>query len=153
MKLYFLRHGEAEWPDWTGEDDERPLNDDGKKEMRRVTKFLAGLGVSPQVILASPLPRAVQTAQIAHKHLGGELREETALAPGATAARVRALLKKQDAREIMLVGHEPDFSNLVRAFTGGRVKMAKAGLARLDLDESGKGRLIWLLPPRISAKS
>ena len=152
MKLYFLRHGEADWPDWTGPDDERPLTEAGKKELRRAAKFFAQIGVAPQIILSSPLPRAVQTAQAAQKQVGGELITEEALSPGATARGVRAALKKQSADEIMLVGHEPDFSELVRAFTGGTVKMAKAGLARVDLDENGKGRLIWLLPPKVTAR-
>ncbi len=152
MKLYFLRHGAADWPDWPGDDDERPLTEAGRKEVRRVAKFLREIGVAPRVIFSSPLPRAVQTAQIAHKYLGGDLLEETTLAPGVTSRRIRALLKKQDADEVMLVGHEPDFSEAIRVLSGGRVKMAKAGAARVDMDESGKGRLIWLLPPRISAR-
>ena len=152
MKLYFLRHGEADWPDWTGSDDERPLTDAGKKELRRVAKFLAQIGVAPPVILSSPLVRAVQTAEIAQKQVGGELATDEALSPGATARAVRALLKKRGAEEVMLVGHEPDFSEMVRAFTGGTVKMAKAGVARVDLDENGKGRLIWLLPPKVTAR-
>ncbi len=152
MKLYFLRHGEADWPNWTGSDDERPLTDAGKKELRRVAKFLTQIGVAPSVILSSPLLRAVQTAEIAQKQVGGELVTDEALASGATARGVRALLKKHGAEEVMLVGHEPDFSALVHAFTGGTVKMAKAGVARVDLDDNGKGRLIWLLPPKVTAR-
>jgi phosphohistidine phosphatase len=156
MKIYLLRHGEADWPGWTGDDDERPLNEDGQKEMRRVAKFLANLNVAPQTILTSPLPRALQTAQIAHKQIGGELIEEAALSPGATPRKVRALLKERAADAIMLVGHEPDFSGLIHDFTGGHAKMPKAGLARIDLHESeierGKGTLIWLLPPKITGR-
>jgi phosphohistidine phosphatase len=156
MKLYLLRHGAADWPEWTGNDDERPLNEAGKKEMRRVAKFLMELGVAPSVILSSPLPRALKTAQIAHRQIGGELIEEAKLAPGATPQSVRALLEKRAADAIMLVGHEPDLSGLIHDFTGGHAKMPKAGLARIDLDESaierGKGTLVWLLPPKISAR-
>src|SRR6266436_10073244 len=61
MKLYFLRHGEADWPDWKKSDDERPLTDFGKKEVRDVAKFLARLNVRPDLIVTSPLPRASQT--------------------------------------------------------------------------------------------
>src|SRR5438046_10200958 len=65
MDLYFLRHGEADWPDWQKSDDERPLTDFGKKEVRDVPKFLARLKVRPDLIVTSPLPRAAQTAEIA----------------------------------------------------------------------------------------
>ena len=50
----------------------------------------------------------------------------------------------------MLVGHEPDFSGLIRALTGGIVKIGKGGVARIDLDAGGEaGRLIWLIPPKV----
>src|SRR2546430_1290914 len=53
MQLYFLRHGEADWPDWKKSDDERPLTDFGKKEMRDVAKFLARLNVRLNLIVTS----------------------------------------------------------------------------------------------------
>ena len=64
MKLCFLRHGEADWPNWTKPDNERPLTERGRKEMKRVAKFLERLKLVPDVILTSPLPRASQTAEI-----------------------------------------------------------------------------------------
>jgi broad specificity phosphatase PhoE len=45
MQLYFLRHGEADWPDWQKSDDERPLTKRGKREMHEVGAFLARLKV------------------------------------------------------------------------------------------------------------
>jgi len=76
MQLYFLRHGEADWPDWKKSDDERPLTDFGKKEMRDVGKFLARLKVRPDLIVTSPLPRASQTAEIAAEYLEVKLGED-----------------------------------------------------------------------------
>ena len=54
----------------------------------------------------------------------------------------------------MLVGHEPDFSQAIEALTGANVKMAKAGLARVDLADPTelRGQLIWLIPPKIAGK-
>jgi len=49
MQLYFLRHGEADWPGWTKPDDERPLTDFGKKEVGQVAKFLDRLKVKPDL--------------------------------------------------------------------------------------------------------
>src|SRR5438046_2369679 len=82
MELYFLRHGEADWPDWKKSDDERPLTDFGKKEVRDVAKFLARLKVRPDLIVTSPLPRAAQTAEIAADYLKPKLRKDELLAPG-----------------------------------------------------------------------
>jgi len=76
MELYFLRHGEADWPDWHKSDDERPLTKRGKKEMHEVAAFLVRLKVRTSLILTSPLPRAAQTAEIAAEHLKLKCRED-----------------------------------------------------------------------------
>ncbi len=55
MKLCFLRHGEADWPNWDKPDDERPLTERGRKEMKRVAKFFQRLKFSADAILTSPL--------------------------------------------------------------------------------------------------
>jgi phosphohistidine phosphatase len=149
MTLYLLRHGEADWPNWDKPDDERPLTKKGKKEMRRVAKFLCELDVAPAWILTSPLPRAQQTAKIVAKCLKIDLREEAALRPGFNAVKLKKLLGI-DA-DLMIVGHEPDFSGVIRTLTGANVKLAKAGVARVDLEDNRtRGRLIWLVPPKVT---
>ena len=153
MKLYLLRHGKADWPDWTEPDDERPLTKEGKGEMRRIARFLHDVNVAPAVVLSSPLPRAWQTAEIAAGALGVELREEPVLRKGFTAAKARALIQRAKGADLMLVGHEPDFSAVIRALTGGTVKLGKGGIARLDLDDdAAAGRLTWLIPPKVARK-
>src|SRR5215471_16942710 len=108
MQLYFLRHGEADWPDWNKPDDERPLTDFGKKEVRRVTKFLDRLKVEPDLIVTSPLPRASQTAEIVAAELKTKLRADEALVPGFGIDELRTVLKRHGSKILMLVGHEPD---------------------------------------------
>lgn len=151
MKLYFLRHGQADWPAWARPDDERPLNDRGQKQMRRVARSLAALKVKPDVILSSPLPRAYQTAEIAAGPLKLTVTMEGALAPGFDAEQLAALLRRYAGLNVMLVGHEPDFSRVIGALTGGAVRMAKAGLARVDINAPGalRGELVWLAPPKL----
>ena len=150
MRLYFLRHGEADWPNWDKPDDERPLTKPGRKEAHEVGEFLARLGVQPDVILTSPLSRAAQTADIAAEHLKTRCREEKLLAPGFTADELARVLRKYPGESLMLVGHEPDFTKTISALTGGNVKLSKAGIALVDLADSlRKGKLIWLFPPKI----
>src|SRR5213079_3760146 len=103
MKLCFLRHGEADWPNWSKPDDERPLTERGRKEMKRVAKFLERLKFSADAILTSPLPRASQTAEIVAEHLEVELKTEAALAHGFSVERLRRLLAKADSECIMVV--------------------------------------------------
>ena len=153
MKLYFLRHGEADWPNWKKPDDERPLTKRGKREMRDVAKLLDRLKVRPDLIVTSPLPRAAQTAEIASDYLKAKVRKDESLAPGFGASKLRTVMKRHRANILMLVGHEPDFTNVISGLTGASLKLSKAGVALVDVDPgSEEGKLLWLLPPKIGKK-
>jgi phosphohistidine phosphatase len=154
MHLYFLRHGEADWSDWKKSDDERPLTEFGKKEMRDVAKFLDRLKVRPDLIVTGPLPRASQTAKIAAEHLKAKLRTDELVAPGFGVDELRTVLKRHRAKTLMLVGHEPDFTGIISKLTGASLKLSKAGVALLDVDrESEEGELLWLFPPKFARKA
>jgi phosphohistidine phosphatase len=149
MNLFLLRHANADWPDWNKPDDERPLTKRGKKESRQIAKFLERTKASIDLVVTSPLPRAAQTAKIVAQKLKTELREDQKLAPGFNAAKLKALLKNYGPRDLMIVGHEPDFSEVVQALTGGAIKLAKAGIATIRLEQTTmRGRLLWLISPR-----
>jgi phosphohistidine phosphatase len=151
MKLCFLRHGEADWPNWDKPDDERPLTKRGRKEMKRVAKFLESLKFIPDSILTSPLPRASQTAEIVGHRLGIELQVEPALAHGFNLERLRRLLAKRDAESVMIVGHEPEFSEVIGKLTGAKIKISKAGVALVDINRScSSATLLWLFPPKFT---
>ncbi|MEY2578749.1 MAG: phosphohistidine phosphatase [Verrucomicrobiota bacterium] len=151
MLIYFLRHGEADWPDWKKPDDERPLTEKGKKEMHEVGAFLANLSVKPDVVLTSPLPRASQTAEIAARYLDSKSVADESLAPGFGRSELKKLLKKHGGDSVMLVGHEPDFSRTVCKLAGARIKLSKAGIALVEVDaELSCGKLLWLFPPKIA---
>jgi phosphohistidine phosphatase len=149
MRVYFLRHAKATFDNWDKPDDERPLNPKGKKQMKRVGRALDRLKLKPAVILSSPLPRAAQTAELAARALGLNAKEEPMLAPGFDATKLSVLLQEYANRDIMLVGHEPDFSNAVETLTGGAVVMATAGIAAVDIYDvtALDGELVWLLTP------
>lgn len=151
MKLYLLRHGKADWPNWNEKDDLRPLTENGKADLERAATFFKNIRVMPDVIFSSPLPRAQQTAAIVHEQIGGELKVAEELSPGFALPQLRVLCK-DETHNVMLVGHEPDLSAIIRQLCGAHVKMGKATLALLDFNESGQGRLIWLLPTKISAR-
>src|SRR5881275_2483942 len=154
MKLYFLRHGEADWPNWKEPDDERPVTKRGKREMRDVAKFLARLKVRPTLIVTSPLPRASQTAEIAADYLKAKLREDESLAPGFGMSELRTVLKRHRSKVLMLVGHEPDFTSVIGGLTDASLKLSKAGVALLDIDpEAEEGKLLWLFPPKFARKA
>jgi phosphohistidine phosphatase len=150
MKLYLLRHGQADWPNWDKPDDERPLTKEGKKEVAAVARLLARLEIAP-VILTSPLPRASQTAEIAAQHLKAKVSVEPLLRPGFDATRLAKILKTFSGKSLMVVGHEPDFTRTIFQLTGANTKMSKSGVALIDLEtEPLRGVLRWLVPPKFA---
>jgi len=149
MILYLLRHGKADWLDWKGSDDDRPLNDEGVKEMRIVAAALNRLKMTPDFILSSPLPRALKTAEIVAKELDLPVAEQASLSPGFDRRKCDALLASQAGADVVMVGHEPDLSGIVRSLTGGRVKFSKAATAAIEISDDMPGaRILWLFPAK-----
>ena len=152
MRLYFLRHGIADWPDWDpARDHERPLTKDGVKKMKEQARALADLGVKLDAILSSPYTRAYQTADIVAGKLGLEVKAEPLLAPGFNSDKLVEIVRSfADDQALLLVGHEPNFSMVIAEITGGgRVQMKKGTLARVDVNRELQGELVWLLQPKL----
>lgn len=168
LRLYFLRHGRADREQFDGADDnQRPLVDEGRRRTAVTARALARLEPDLDAIITSPLVRAEQTAAIVADHLGlsDRLRVDARLAPGfdlpelleiladlLAAARAEAAAgSPAGARNLLLVGHEPDLSLVIGELTGGDVVMKKGALARVDLaaDDLSRGVLVWLLQPRV----
>lgn len=150
MKLFLLRHGRADWPRWSGPDDERPLTAEGIEEMRMVARALKRLKIAPDAILSSPLPRALKTAEIVGKALGVRVEQRQELMPGFDGAGCDALLDAHPGADVMLVGHEPDFTGLIHSLTGGEVRLSKAGVAAVEIaGELPAPRLLWLFPAKM----
>ena len=154
MILYFLRHGLAgNRADWKGEDSLRPLTKKGMKNMVSQAKRLADLDLGLDLIITSPLARAFQTADIVADELklGETMVQDERLAPGFGIDDLAQLLNEHaGAENIMLVGHEPDFSQTISALIGGcRLVCKKGGLARVDIFSMDplQGELVWLIPP------
>jgi phosphohistidine phosphatase len=154
LKLYFLRHGQAGNRDeWQGDDSARPLTDEGKRRMKREAAAIRRMDLGLDVILTSPLVRARATAEIVTEALGSSARLviDSRLAPGFGPRHLKALLTTHGgAAALMLVGHEPDFSQTIsHLIGGGRLDVKKGALALVELeDRAGLGRLVWLIPPR-----
>lgn len=154
MILYFLRHGRADRSAWMGMDFERPLTTDGKERMAQEAELIRQLDLGLDVILTSPLVRAYQTAEIVAERLNMHdlLVVDERLEPGFGPGDLEEILQEYpQADEIMLVGHEPDFSETIRYLIGGgNIVCKKGSLARVDLVDAGPlaGELVWLIPPK-----
>jgi phosphohistidine phosphatase len=157
MKIFFLRHGlAANRADWKGDDAARPLIEEGIEKTKRTAATLSDLDLGLEVIITSPLVRARQTAEIVAKKLQVKLVEDARLAPGFNEKKLRALLLDHpNINALMVVGHEPDFSETISALIGGgRIICKKGGLALVDLPNahSPHGELVWLIPPKVLAR-
>ena len=153
IQLHLLRHAHAGDPmAYDGPDDARPLSPRGERQADRLGRFLAGLGFRTDAIITSPKVRAAQTAEIVGACLGVPVGTDERLAGDVGLAVLDAILR--DAGEPampILVGHDPDFSDLVVKLCGGLgVPMRKGAFARIDTErpfEPGGGTLRWLVPP------
>lgn len=126
--IWLLRHGDAE----DGSPDaERRLTEKGEDQARAAGAAVAALGVEIGACLTSPKVRAADTARLACEPLGVEPRHEPALAGGPFDAEQLAA----GLEEVLLVGHDPDFSMAVHALTGAQVRLKKGGLAAVDHGE------------------
>ncbi len=154
MELYFLRHGLAGEPSqWNGDDDDRPLTEEGRARTAREGAGFARLKLVPDLILTSPLVRASQTAEIVARELGiaEQVLTDKRLSPGFGRKRLRKILKDHaDQGRLMLVGHEPDFSETIgRLIGGGRVTIEKGGLASVEIPDPQtlRGKLLLMATP------
>ena len=127
--LWLLRHGDAADGSPYAE---RPLTAKGEEQSRAVGRALAALGVEMDACLTSPKVRAADTARLACEPLGIEPQYEPKLAGGPFDAEALAAGLGEN---VLLVGHDPDFSMAVHALTGAQVRMKKGGLAGIDTGE------------------
>jgi len=149
--LYFLRHGKAGSPRAMN-DDARELSPKGVAALRSAAPLWRRLNLRPDIVISSPLPRALQTAQLFCDAIGGEPTTDDRLRPGASWGDLaRAMAAHPNARRVMFVGHEPDLSSAMVELTGAAsVRMRKGGLACVEfygVPEPGGGEIAWLLDP------
>jgi phosphohistidine phosphatase len=152
-ELHLLRHAHAGDPGtWDGPDERRPLSDKGEKQADRLGRFLADVGFKPDAIITSPKVRAAQTAEIVARHLKVTVAIDDRLGGEVGAGTLEALLGDAgDPDRPVIVGHDPDFSELLAVLCGAsRAPMRKGAFARIDTGrplEPGGGVLRWLVPP------
>jgi phosphohistidine phosphatase len=153
MLLHLLRHAHAGDPEsWDGPDATRPLSEKGRAQAERLGSFLADIAFKTDAVITSPKLRAAQTAEIVAGHLGVNVHEEDRLAGPLDLETLEALLSRAgDPERPVLVGHDPDFSELLALLCDAEnVAMRKGSFAKIEVDRplnAGGGTLRWLIPP------
>ena len=147
-QLWLLRHGDAE-PHGTRPDPERALTERGEQQSRDAGRAFAALGLEFASVWTSPKVRARDTAILACRAFGGGAPiEHAALFAGFSGADALDVLASVGVEEkVLVVGHEPDFSQVVFDLTGARIDLKKGGVAAVRVDGS-RGELLVLLRPR-----
>lgn len=146
MNVGFFRHGIAVERGTKGvSEEDRPLTPEGREKTKEAARGLRELDLGVDVVYTSPLPRALQTAEI----VTGVLKLPPAeildgLSPGGSPRRLLAGLSDLEAKAPLLVGHEPLLSSAVLlAVTGtaaGSLELKKAGLAVVEIEPGSRAR-------------
>jgi phosphohistidine phosphatase len=160
MDVFLVRHADAGEPRSLPKmDAQRHLTTKGKRDAKRAARFLGSLDINPVAVVTSPLPRARETAGFIFGALspGQKLLVWDELAPGvATEAILEKFLTLRDHRTVIMVGHEPSLSILIRDLIGldsvGRITLSKGGIAKIMVTGFApkvRGKLKWLLSPKL----
>jgi len=157
--LLLLRHAKSSWKQPEQSDQDRPLNKRGKKEAPKVGIYLKANDLIPNLILSSTARRAHDTAQAVAEECGFEgqidLYQDLYLSDPACYLDILHCLP-DDARRVLVVGHNPDVEEMLTLLTDLSEHMATAALAVVDLpisswqelSEATDGRLQTLWVPR-----
>jgi len=129
-RLTLMRHADARWKDPALTDLERPLSRRGLSAAEAMARRLLELELVPDLVLVSPARRAQQTAEIVARELAlpprRVLREEMLYLAAAPEVLRCAQGTGPRVVHLMLVGHNPGFSELVHALAA---QASRSGLA------------------------
>jgi len=155
MNLYLIRHSIAENISLDKKDFDRELTSEGKSVILKTSQAWKNYIEQLDIVLSSPLTRAVQTAEIISSNLqtNQNLIKDNNLGTGSRTSDLIELLNSLEYENVAVVGHQPDLSIHVNNFCGTgsfNLVFPPAALAKIEFDNSikyGKGRLIYFIPP------
>lgn len=155
--LLLMRHAKSDWEAYYESDHERPLNRRGEASARLMGRVLRGHDQVPDLVVSSTAVRARRTAELAIEAggWGSSLQLDRSLYDSGADGVLTTAARAPDIQRLMLVGHEPTWSMLVRGLTGERVEMKTATVAVVRLDTESwnglvgaAGSLLELFHPR-----
>lgn len=165
MEIYIVRHGDAidrNDPAITN-DAMRWLTEAGRDEVGVTARVMERLGVTPDLILTSPMVRARQTADIIADLIGpesGPVTSEHLVYGGSFAGILDDISSYGSPRRVVLTGHMPSVGHLVAYLVWGMpeigIPFRTGEVCRVDLPDAsvapGSGRIRWLIPPKVARK-
>jgi phosphohistidine phosphatase len=156
--LLLLRHAEASGTEAGRRDFDRPLNEHGRQQAVAVGRLLRQRRIEPDRIIYSPAERARQTAALVVEAAGlvpSGLEDDARIYEAGTPTLFEIVSQlEDDARTVLLVGHNPGISDLLAHLTGedGHLRTAALALVSFDVEEwrgvrAQAGRLEWTIAP------
>jgi len=151
--VLLMRHAKADRPPGVP-DRARPLADRGRTDALAVGAALAGLGSVPTTAVSSPARRALETTEQVLIGAGWTVPMQVIESLyGGRVEDVLAVIRSSEAETLLIVGHQPSWSQSVAALTGGAVYMPTAAVAAIAVSDRGQpqgsGSLLWLITPRL----
>ena len=158
-RLLLMRHGKSDWDAPYGADHDRPLAQRGERAARAMGQVLQRIGEVPDTLVSSSALRARATAELAR--VSGGWPCPLVIAEGIYGAGPYEVLgvaaaHGNGAERLMLVGHEPTWSELVAELTGARARVKTGTVVGIDLDVEdwrqapiAEGEIAYLLNPRM----
>src|ERR1700684_2109102 len=156
MNLYILRHASAGVRRVDPAIDvKRPLDKEGKEQCLLVARYLNALRIQFDVIVSSPLKRALQTASLVGTEVAydSKIQVTEAVSPSGTVSGFQALINSLSAHDnVLVVGHNPNLPEFVGSLIcsprAASIRMRKGAIARVDCS-SRPGQLVSLVDPRM----
>jgi phosphohistidine phosphatase len=138
--LFLLRHAKSSWDDPLISDFDRPLNKRGKSEAVVMGKFMKANGINPELIVSSSAKRARKTAKRISREIKypkDKIIQEDTIYEATVRKLLEIIIRLNDKySEVMLIGHNPGFSNLAAVFTDSEMPgdITTCGLLAIDFD-------------------
>lgn len=156
MNLYILRHASAGVRRADPVIDvKRPLDKEGKEQCLLVARYLNALRLQFDLIVSSPLKRALQTASLVGTEVAydSKIQISDALAPAGTVSNFHSLVGTLGTLDnVLIVGHNPNLpeflGSLVCTPRAASIRMRKGAIARVDCTRR-PGQLVSLVDPRL----
>lgn len=155
MNLFLIRHSIAENISIDKKDFDRELTSEGKQVIIKTSQAWKNYIEQLDIVLTSPLTRAVQTAEIISTNLkvNQNLIKDNNLGTGSRTSDLIELLNSLEYENVAVIGHQPDLSIHINNLCGTgsfNLVFPPAALAKIEFDNNikyGRGRLIYFIPP------
>jgi phosphohistidine phosphatase len=154
MNLYLVRHGDADKPSTSKPDFERELTQKGRDSIKKAAEGWKNIIQSFDIIVSSPLKRAVQTAEIIANvfDYSKKIITDKRIASGSKPDDLIDFLRSLNNKNIAVVGHEPDLAHNISALTsssGMYTEFRKGTIAKINFEgriRLSGGTLEFLIP-------